>query len=102
MTGNIVELLIIAVIILGIGVAIWKGGSANPESTGTLGKQVSGLSTKVSNLSTRVGHVEQELEELKSEAATAKDIERVEALAERTFRSVDRIERMLIEKGLGK
>lgn len=102
MTGDYLELLIIAVIVLGIGVAIWKGGSANPESTGTLGKQVNGLSTKVTTLSTRMGHVEQELDDLKAEAATTKDIARVEALAERTFRSVDRIERMLIEKGLGK
>ncbi|MGE0773536.1 MAG: hypothetical protein AB7L36_00635 [Sphingomonadaceae bacterium] len=106
---------IIAFIIFGITYVVWKGGQANPEGTGTLGQKVSGLSGKVSALGTRIGHVEHEMEELKQEAATTKDIARLEEklstvraeiagdrdLAKRTYQSVERIERFLIEKGLG-
>jgi hypothetical protein len=109
MSGNWYELAIIAFIVLGIAAAVWRGGAANPLGTGALGRKVGKLSGTVSVLSLRVGHVEKELEELTKEAATVKDIERLEQkieghheLAERTCRSVERIERFLIEKGLGK
>lgn len=102
------EWAIITFIVLAIAYVVWKGGAANPESTGALGQKVNGLSGTVSRLDGRVKHVEQELEELKQEAATTKDIGRLEAqlkgandLAERTYKSIDRIERFLIEKGLG-
>lgn len=102
------EWAITAFIIFGITYVVWKGGAANPEGTGSLGQKVNGLSGKMTALGTRVGHVEKELEELKEEAATTKDIARLEAtmngyhqLAERTCKSVERIERFLIEKGLG-
>ena len=114
------EAIIIAFIVLGIGWTVWRGGQANPEGTGALGQKVSSLSGKVTALNTRVGHVEEELADLKSEAATVKDIDRIEQLIEErmktvsaqidghvrmsaaTNRSVARIEGLLIEKGLGK
>ncbi|MBV1917598.1 MAG: hypothetical protein KUG65_06010 [Sphingomonadaceae bacterium] len=101
------QLAIIAFIVVGLFVAIWKGGAANPEGTGRLGRKVTHLSGTVTGLSGRVGHVETELEELKAVAATAKDIETLRAemagdrdLAKRTWESVRRIEEHLIEKGL--
>ena len=113
---SLLELSIVAFIIVGIGYVVWKGGAANPEGTGALGQKVTTLSVHMTKLSGRVGHVESELEELKADAATSKDIARLEEkvatlraevgghreLAERTWRSVNRIETFLIEKGLGK
>lgn len=105
---DVFEWAVIAFIVLAIAWVVWKGGAANPEGTGALGQKVNGLTGTVTKLDGRVRHVEQELEELKKEAATTKDIERVEQrmkgdreLAERTWKSIDRIERFLIEKGLG-
>ncbi|PTR11779.1 MULTISPECIES: hypothetical protein [unclassified Novosphingobium] len=115
-----IELAIIAFILAGIGLTFWKAGSANPESTGSLGKKVNAMSSKVGTLSLRLGHLESEFAELKAEAATTQDVARIEQLinerintmrveiaghrelAERTNRSVERIERLLIEKGLGR
>ncbi len=96
------EWAMIAFIVVSILWHVWKGGAANPEGTGSLGNKVAGLSTDLGKLSTRVRHVEHGMAELKEEAATAKDIVRLEQLGERTWRSVERIERTLIEKGLGK
>lgn len=112
---NLFEWAMIAFIVLSILFHVWKGGASNPESTGALGEKVTGLSSRVTTLSGRLGHVESELNELKEEAATTKDIERVEQtietvraemkghhdLSQRTNHSVERIERYLIEKGLG-
>lgn len=94
------ELVIVGFIFLSIGWVVWKGGAANPEGTRSLGTKVSHLTGKVTQLTTRVGHVESEVEELKREAATTKDIERLEQLGERTFRSIERLERLILEKGL--
>jgi galactokinase/mevalonate kinase-like predicted kinase len=115
---------IVAFIVLSILWHIWKGGAANPEGTGSLGKklnalagQVSALSgrtaTQVSELSNRIGHVETEVRDLKRDGATAKDIaqlkelidERLQSqknLSEATNRNVQRIYDIMLEKGLGK
>lgn len=111
-----IEWALIAFITGGIVLAVWKGGAANPEGTGSLGRKVTGLSGRVAHLDTRLGHVESELADVVRDGATTKDIARLEErmgtlkaemsghreLAERTWKSVDRIERFLIEKGLGK
>jgi outer membrane murein-binding lipoprotein Lpp len=113
MTGSWLEWAIIIFIVASIGTVVWRGGAANPEGTGTLGKKVSRLSGNVSTLSQRVGHLENEVADLMRDAATAKDLQRIEMLIEertgaqrdlmeRSARSIDRIERLLIEKGLGK
>lgn len=113
--SNVLEWVIVAFIFVGIVVAIWRGGAANPVSTGALEQKVTALSGKVGRLDHRVGTVEGEIRELKEEAATVKDIQRIEerietvraeaaghrALSEATNRSVERIERVLIERGLG-
>lgn len=113
MTGSWLEWAIMIFIVCSIGTVVWRNGAANPEGTGKLRKTVNDLSGNVSVLSQRVGHLEEEVAELKEETATTKDIQRVEQLIvertaaqkdliERQSRQIDRIERMLIEKGLGK
>lgn len=47
MRGDWFELAIIAVIIIGIGYTIWKGGAANPESTGSLGRRLAKIDAEV-------------------------------------------------------
>lgn len=100
MTNSTLEWAIIAFIVLTIGWVVWKGGAANPMGTGR-------LSREITKLTSRVRQTEKELAELKEEAATTKDIARLEArmegqreLSERTNRGVERIENYLIEKGL--
>ncbi|GAM04824.1 MAG: hypothetical protein VYD90_13110 [Pseudomonadota bacterium] len=107
---------IIAFIVLAIGYVVFRGGAANPEGTGHLGRKVNEISKNMNTLSGRVGYLEADLDEMKREVATIKDIERIEEriatvraelgghreLSQRTNHSVDRIERMLIERGLGK
>lgn len=109
------EWALIAFISLSILYFVWRGGTRNPETTGEIGRQVGGLSNRLGALTTRVGHVEEKLEELERDAATTKDIARVEErietvraqmegqyqLSQRTNHSVERIERFLIERGLG-
>lgn len=81
---------------------VWKTGAANPVGTASVDRKVAGLSAEFGKMSGRVKHLEEGMAELKAEAATTKDIERLEKLGERTWRSVDRIERIILEKGLGK
>lgn len=107
MSNEWLEWAIIIFIVLAIAFVVWKGGAANPMGTGRLSRKVGHLTGEVSNLGTRMKHVEQEVEELKEEAATTKDIARLEekiaghhALLERTSKGVDRIERLFIEKGV--
>lgn len=113
---NVFEWAVVAFIVASILYHVWRTGAANPTSTRELGGDLSGLSSTVVAMSGRVGAVEKKLEELERETATTKDIERIEekigtvyatmeghqALSARTNRSVDRIEQMLIERGLGK
>jgi len=111
---------IIAFITLSILWHVWKGGAANPESTGSLGRTVNSLSAKVTTMSGKVENLETELDELKQKAATTTDIQHLEksfgerietvraeaaghkALSEATNRNVQRIYDIMLEKGLGK
>lgn len=116
--NNWLEWAIIIFIVLAISYLSFRRGAANPETTGSLSKAVQTLSADVGKLSSRMGRVEIDMEEMKRESATTKDIERIEMLvdertaalraeaagnkelAERTFRSVSRIENFLLEKGI--
>jgi cell division protein FtsB len=114
------QLAIVGFIVLSILYHVWKGGAG----TGKLQHDVSNVRAQVTSLGgrveklvplpSRVGELEEEMKELKAEAATGKDIARVEeristvraeieghrALSQATNEGVRRIERMLIEKGL--
>lgn len=116
--SDLLQWAIIAFIVLGIAVAIWKGGAANPEGTGQIAKQVGAMKGELAGLSQRMGFVEHEMEELKNESASTEDITQLKALfeekistvraeltgsrelAQRTHLGVERIERFLIERGL--
>lgn len=113
---SIFEWAVVAFITLSILFHVWRGGAANPESTGALSRKFTGMSDKLSTISGRVGQVESRLEDIERDAATVKDIARIEErietvraeaagraeLAAATNRSVERIERILIEQALGK
>jgi hypothetical protein len=116
---SVFEGLIIGFIILSILWHVWKGGAANPTGTGTLGREVSGLSNKVSGLSGRVGHLEHKVGKLEQEAATADDVKQLEKLIDAKFsairermdgqhelstatnRNVQRIYDTMLKRGLG-
>lgn len=116
--SDMLQWALVAFITLGIGIAIWRGGAGNPVGTGQIAKQVSAMKSELTGLSTRIGFVEHEMEELKEESASTKDIEQLRALmeqqistvraemaghrelAQRTYSSVERIERFLIDRGL--
>lgn len=104
---SLFEWAVIAFIAGSILYHVWRGGSRNPESTGSLGRKVTGLSSRVSSLASDFSRLNDDVEALQRDTATTKDVARLEermkgqaALAERTYRSVDRIERYLIDKGL--
>ena len=104
---------IVAFIVLSILFHVWKGGTANPESTGSLGRKVNGLTAEVFALSGRVRHVEAGMKKLEQEAATSRDVEQLKELiderlksqkelSEATNRNVQRIYDIMLERGLGK
>jgi hypothetical protein len=115
---SIVEWAIIGFIIVSIGYHVWRGGAANPESTGQLGRRLGGLASKVGAIEGRVGHVEEKLAAIERDGATTKDIvnleqlfdERMKTLAAQmeghqqlsaaTNRNVQRIVDLMLEKGL--
>lgn len=117
--SNWLQWTIILFIVSAIAYLSFRRGAANPETTGALSKSVATLSADMGKMSSRMGRVEIDMEEMKRESATTKDIDRVELLveeristvraeiaghkelAERTWKGVERIERFLIERGLG-
>jgi hypothetical protein len=84
-SGNIIELLIIAVIVIGIGAAIWRGGARNPVGTGGLEKKVAALTAKVGSLDTRLGEIEKN-------TASPADVRRVEKAIDKLAGSLPDIE----------
>lgn len=108
------EIMIMLFIVVGIVVAIFRVGRANPENTGSLaksidavkaelGKNIDTVKTEVRELDGRVVHVEQTMRGM----ATKADVKRLEAkidghreLADRTAAGVKRIEDFFLEKGV--
>lgn len=66
------ELAIIAVIVLGIGAAIWRGGGRYPVGTDVLAKEFAVMGSKVTEIEGRV-------EKIESQSATREDVARLEA-----------------------
>lgn len=86
------EAAIIAVILLGIGVAIFKGGAANPVSTGGLDYKLSLLDGDVKSIKDKVAGVEERVTEIDRRGATNADIKRLEGRVdgwERKLESID-------------
>lgn len=93
------EAAIIAVILLGIVVAIYKGGAANPVSTGGLGSRLNtmdgdlrALTTKVDTVEISVGAVETRVSELNKLSATKGDVERLEKHFQDYKRQIDSLD----------
>ena len=123
MTGTPLEYLIIAFIIGGIAYVTFRGGQANPETTGRLHKRLSGIEGDVKSLSQRVGDIEKR-------SATSAEVKRLERLLEQaqehreeqtakiaelqsqlaahsqqtshTARQVDRLYDFIVERGMSK
>lgn len=90
MTTTWLEPALIILIMTGIVLAIWKGGQANPEGTGTLGKRLGRLEGKVSSVASQVGTIEKQVEDIERRSAKASDIERLERqLAEQSKRMAE-------------
>ena len=69
--ANLFELLIIFVIILGIGAAIWRGGARNPVGTG-------GLASSLTEVKAKLGEIETRVEAVETKAASTEDVKRLE------------------------
>lgn len=87
--GNILELLIILVIVIGIGAAIWRGGARNPVGTGglekklaTFGHDLTAIKTSIdgelSSVKAKVSDIEQRLDQFDETVASVGDIKRLE------------------------
>ena len=88
---------IIAFILLGIGVAVWRGGQANPESTGKLARRLSRVELDLKEKATAVdvAALAKEVGELKSEMAGDRRVNQL------TYDAVRRLEKYFIQKGIG-
>lgn len=105
---SIFEVFIMAVIVIGLGLAILRSGQRNPEGTGKLAKDVGELKVKVVQLEEDMHGMAttQDIETLKAEMrgyqrTVETRFEGDRKLNKLTHESVKRIETFLIEKGLG-
>lgn len=80
MTSNVLELLVSGVIIIGIIVMIWRGGAANPVSTG-------GLERRIGEHTRRLGSVEEQLKGCATSAALGLLATEMRSLEERAASS---------------
>lgn len=91
-SSNLFELAIIAFIVLGIGAAIWRGGTRNPVGTGGLDRKISAFGNALSGVQIKVGEIEERVEKVESKAASAADIQRLEKQIERLAQTLPDIE----------
>ncbi|MFO6448969.1 hypothetical protein ACLBKU_17690, partial [Erythrobacter sp. NE805] len=67
MIANWLEISIILFIFGGIGVVIWlgwKGGAANPVTTGNLDERLNSFNTELSGVRSKVGEIEERVEKM--------------------------------------
>lgn len=86
------ELATIAFILCGIGVAVWRGGQANPESTGKLARKQAQMEADLKSVKGKVDAIETRVTEIDRRGATIADIERLEASMADAKSARDRIE----------
>jgi hypothetical protein len=98
-TENWFELAIIAFIIAGIAVAVWKGGQANPEGTGSLGRKFTRLEKDFSTMRGDVRKIERQVEDIERRSAKISDIERLERLVAEQGRHITEQNVRLVEVG---
>jgi chromosome segregation ATPase len=93
-TANWIEILIIVFIIIGISVVVyfsWKGGAANPVSTGTLDDRLNSFDTELSGMRSQVDQIEDRVEKIEGHYAKASDIERLEKRLRAHDRKMDKV-----------
>lgn len=78
MSENWLELAIIAFIVLGMMVAIWRGGAQNPVSTGSLNRKFGKMATDLGALKTEVDAMNIRVTEIDRRGATSDDIRGIE------------------------
>lgn len=94
MTGNWIEIIIIIFIIMGISVVVyfsWKGGAANPVSTGNLDERLNSFDTELSGMRVRVDQIQGRVETIEGHYAKASDIERLEKQLRAQARKMDKV-----------
>lgn len=86
---------LIAFILFGIGLAVWRGGQANPEGTGRLARRMSRVEVELKGKATAddVTALATQVAELKSEMAGDRRVN------ELTYNAVKRLEGYFIQKG---
>jgi chromosome segregation ATPase len=92
MFGSWLEAVIIVVILTGMGVAIFKGGAANPVGTGSLNRKLARVETDIGSLKDDYHRIEARVTEIDRRAATVADIERIEARLTDWERKIDRLD----------
>lgn len=89
--ANLLELAIIAFIVIGIGVAIWRGGAKNPVGTGSLDRKLTRIGTQLNGVEQRVGSVEERV-------ASFEGLEAQVAALARTLPDIEARQRALSDK----
>lgn len=94
MISNPIEILIILFILGGIGTVIWlgwKGGAANPVSTGNLDDRLNSFDAELSGMRSQVDQIEGRVETIEGHYAKASDIERLEKRLRTHDRKMDKV-----------
>lgn len=78
MSDNWLEMAIIAFIVIGMGVAIWRGGAQNPVSTGSLNRKVGRIAADMSTIMAEFQGIDRRVTEIERRGATAQDIRGLE------------------------
>lgn len=78
-SGKLMELAIIAMILVGIGYVIWRGGAANPVGTGTVQHKVNNFGQEMKALGTKLSSFGDQISQLQENSASAEDVRRIEA-----------------------
>ncbi len=85
MFANYLEAAIVAFIMIGFGVLIWKGGARNPVGTGGLDRklvlidgEVKKFGDEVAGVKEQLAEVESRIEDIDKRSAKASDIKRLE------------------------
>lgn len=83
---------IIALILLGICFLVFRGGQANPESTGRLARRIGQVESELKGVKGKVTEIETRVTEIDRRGATIADIERIEGKLADAKEARDRIE----------
>ena len=95
MTENWLELAIIAFIVLGMMVAIWRGGAQNPVSTGSLNRKVGRIEADLGTLKSELRAVDTRVTEIDRRGATSDDIRGLERKLEEQGKCLSQLDSRL-------